>query len=235
VTPRLPPGTRIYAIGDVHGRADLLDDLFTRIDAHLASAPVPQPIQVLLGDYIDRGPNSREVVDALIARRRRDAVVYLKGNHESYLIRFLEDPTVLAEWAQVGGAKTLLSYGVDKFDRHDPRQCQHAANAFREALPAQHYQFFRSLALSFESGDYFFAHAGVRPGVPLHEQHERDLLWIRRDFLQHEQDFGKIIVHGHSPTREPEVRPNRINIDTGAFETGRLTCLVLEGDSIAIL
>jgi serine/threonine protein phosphatase 1 len=235
VTPHAPPGIRIYAVGDVHGRADLLNGVFAQIDAHLVSSPVPQPIQVLLGDYIDRGPDSREVVETLIARRRNDAMVCLKGNHESYLIRFLDDPTILAEWAQVGGAETLLSYGIDQFDPHDPRQCQRAANAFREVLPEQHYQFFHSLALSFESGDYFFVHAGVRPGIPLGEQRERDLLGIRRDFLQHDRDFGKTIVHGHSPMREPDIRANRINIDTGAFETGRLTCLVLEADSIAIL
>ena len=235
VKPRIPGGTRIYAIGDVHGRADLLHALFARIDASLKAYPIKQSVQVLLGDYIDRGPDSREVIDALIARRRQHPMVYLKGNHESYAVQFLSDPSVLSEWMQAGGINTLLSYGVKPSTRDDPKQLQDVAQAFRQALPESHRQFMQNLKLSFTCGDFFFTHAGVRPGIPLREQREQDLLWIREDFLLHEEDFGKIIVHGHTPAKEPDIRPNRINIDTGAYATGRLTCLVLQGDRMAII
>jgi serine/threonine protein phosphatase 1 len=228
--PRVPNGMRIYAIGDVHGRVDLLNAVFERIDATLKAHPIEQSVQVFLGDYIDRGPNSREVIDALIARKKEHALVCLKGNHENYPVQFLSDPSVLAEWIQFGGIQTLLSYGVKPSNRDAPRSPEDVAQSFREALPASHRRFLEGLGLSFTCGDFFFTHAGVRPGVPLGQQHERDLLWIREDFLLHEEDFGKIVVHGHTPAKEPDVRPNRINIDTGAYATGRLTCLVLQAD-----
>jgi serine/threonine protein phosphatase 1 len=228
--PRIPNGIRVYAIGDVHGRVDLLKSVFGRIDATLKAHPIEQSVQVFLGDYIDRGPNSREVIDALIARRKQHAMVYLKGNHESYAIQFLNDPSVLAEWMQYGGIQTLLSYGVKPPTRGNPQPAEDVAEAFREALPANHRRFLEGLGLSFTCGDFFFTHAGVRPGIPLSQQSEHDLLWIREDFLLHEEDFGKIVVHGHTPAKEPEVRSNRINIDTGAYATGRLTCLVLQAD-----
>jgi serine/threonine protein phosphatase 1 len=233
--PRVPEGTRIYAIGDVHGRADLLSALFERIDYSLKAYPVRQSVHVLLGDYIDRGPNSREVIDALIARKRQHAMVCLKGNHESYAVQFLSDSYVLKEWGQVGGTNTLLSYGVKPSTGDDPQRQEDVAKAFRQALPPTHRRFIESLALSFTCGDFFFAHAGVRPGIPLGQQREQDLLWIRKDFLLHEKDFGKIIVHGHTRTESPDVRPNRINIDTGAYVTGRLTCLVLQDDRMAFI
>ena len=233
--PRIPDDTRIYAIGDVHGRADLLAQMFAAIDASLVSHPVKRPIQILLGDYIDRGPNSREVIDTLIARRRRHTMVYLRGNHESLATQFLREPSVLTEWKKVGGLNTLLSYGITSSARDDPKQQHEIAAAFRHKLPPNHRAFMQSLPLSFTCGDFFFTHAGVRPGVPLAEQRERDLLWIREDFLLCEEDFGKVIVHGHTPAKEPDVRPNRINIDTGAFTTGRLTCLVLQGDQMFVI
>ena len=233
--PQVPHGTRIYAIGDVHGRADLLSVLFDRIDADLKAFPVEQTVQVLLGDYIDRGPNSREVIDILIARKRQHSMVYLKGNHESFAVEFLNNPSVLPEWKLAGGINTLLSYGVTPSSRDNPQQQQDLAAAFHAAMPDSHHRFIQSLALSFTCGDFFFAHAGVRPGIPLSTQHERDLLWIREDFLLHEEEFGKIIVHGHTPAREPDICPNRINIDTGAYATGRLTCLVLQDDQMTIL
>jgi serine/threonine protein phosphatase 1 len=235
VNPRVPRGTRVYAIGDVHGRADLLTTLFDRIDADLKAFPVEQAVQVLLGDYIDRGPNSREVIDILIARKRQHTMVYLKGNHESFAVEFLRNPSVLPEWKLAGGIYTLLSYGVTPSSHDTPQERQDLAAAFRQALPDSHHRFMQSLALSFTCGDFFFAHAGVRPGIALSTQQERDLLWIREDFLLHEEEFGKYIVHGHTPAREPDICPNRINIDTGAYATGRLTCLVLQDDQMAIL
>jgi serine/threonine protein phosphatase 1 len=233
--PRIPDGRRVYAVGDVHGRADLLSALLARIDADLQAYPIAQPIQVFLGDYIDRGSHSREVLDLLIARRRHHVMLYLKGNHETYAAQFLSDPSVLSDWKHIGGINTLLSYGVTPSASEDPRAQYDASAAFRQALPDSHRRFFHSLALSFTCGDFFFAHAGVRPGIPLRQQRRQDLLWIREEFLLHEEDFGKVVVHGHTPAREPDIRPNRINIDTGAYATGRLTCLMLEGEHMTFI
>jgi serine/threonine protein phosphatase 1 len=233
--PCLPTGGRIYAVGDVHGRADLLSRLLKRIDDDLRSRPRAESIQLFLGDYIDRGLNSRQVIDLLIARQQHHPMVLLKGNHEDCALRFLSDPAVLPEWKNIGGLSTLISYGVTPKRFDDPRSQQEIATAFARAIPDSHLRFLRSLAISFTCGDYFFAHAGVRPGIPLNQQSRQDLLWIRDDFLHHEDDFGKVVVHGHTPAREPDVRPNRINIDTGAYATGRLTCLVLENDQMKFL
>ena len=226
--PRLPTGTRAYVIGDIHGRADLLSPLLERIDADLQERPVPYPVEIFLGDYIDRGPNSREVIDRLIARSRVRETIFLKGNHETYLAGFLDQPAMLGEWRQIGGLETLMSYGMQPSLRMEPDEQIRLAAAFKRVLPESHRLFLNSLSTSLSGGDYFFVHAGIRPGVPLAEQRDEDLLWIREDFLLCEESFGRVIVHGHSPVPEPEMRPNRINIDTGAYATGRLTCLVLE-------
>jgi serine/threonine protein phosphatase 1 len=221
---------RIYAIGDVHGRADLLDQVLLRIDAHQAANPAFRPVEIFLGDYIDRGPASREVLNRLIARSRARETVCLKGNHESFIQDFLNDPTALSVWRHNGGLETLLSYGLMPSGNMDLAEQTRLAAAFRQALPESHRLFLGGLESSFTCGDYFFVHAGVRPGIPLAKQREEDLLWIREDFLLCEDDFSKIVVHGHTPVREPDIRPNRINIDTGAYATGQLTCLMLEGD-----
>ena len=233
--PRVPADRRVYAVADIHGRADLLSQLFARIDADLSSRPHARATQIFLGDYIDRGPNSREVIDLLIERGRTHDTTFLKGNHEECILQLMSDPTVFPEWKMIGGLSTVLSYGVAAAGYSDPQSYARLAAALAEAIPDTHHRFFRSLALSFTLGDFFFAHAGVRPGVTLEAQSAQDLLWIRNDFLWHEEDFGKIVVHGHTPTREPEIRPNRINIDTGAYATGRLTCLVLEDDQMRFL
>jgi serine/threonine protein phosphatase 1 len=234
--PRVPSGVRIYAVGDIHGRADILADLFASIDQDLKTHPTMRSIEVFLGDYIDRGPHSRRVLDLLIARQRQRRTVFLKGNHEAYAYQVLSDPSLLLGWVHIGGINTLLSYGVKLSNGDHDQQAQQAiAAAFRHAMPDSHYHFLKGLALSLSCGDYFFVHAGVRPGIPLVRQSEQDLLWIRDDFLLHEEDFGKVVVHGHSPTNLPDIRANRINIDTGAYATGRLTCLVLEGDRMRFL
>ena len=227
--PRLPNGVRIYAIGDIHGRADLLDMTFDFIDADLSDNPAPQSLEVFLGDYVDRGPASRQVLDRLVARRRRQQTVFLKGNHETYLMDFLTKHSVLKEWQQFGGLETLLSYGIRPPVNADAASQARLAAALDEKLPDSHRRFLGDLRLSFTCGDYFFVHAGVRPGIVLEKQRDEDLLLIREDFLLCEDNFGKIIVHGHTPTAQPDIRSNRINIDTGAFATGRLTCLKLEG------
>ena len=233
--PSVPAGRRIYAVGDIHGRADLLSDLLMRIDDDLKARPTADSVQVFLGDYIDRGPNSRQVIDLLIARGRRRDVLFLKGNHEYCALQFLSDPTVLSEWQNIGGLNTLLSYGVVPTRSDDPKLQHKVSAAFRRAMPDSHRCFIESLALSFACGDFFFVHAGVRPGIPLQRQSQQDLLWIRDDFLLHEEDFGMVVVHGHTPIYKPDIRSNRINIDTGAYATGRLTCLVLEGDDMGLL
>jgi serine/threonine protein phosphatase 1 len=161
--------------------------------------------------------------------------VFLKGNHEAFVGGFLEDPTSLGAWSQFGGLETLMSYGIFPALRANAAEQQEIAAAFARRLPQAHRRFLNKLRLSFSCGDYFFAHAGARPGTALADQKEDDLLWIREDFLLHEQDFGKIVVHGHTPVREPDIRPNRINIDTGAYVTGQLTCLLLEGEEMYFL
>jgi len=233
--PRVPDDARIYAIGDIHGRADLLDRLLKRIDADLAKNPVPHGIEIFLGDYIDRGPASREVLDRLVERKRTRRTVFLKGNHETLLTRFVTNPPILDDWQRLGGLETLMSYGITPSINADAPAQARLAVALGQALPESHRRFLDDLKTSFTCGDYFFVHAGVRPGIPLAKQREEDLLWIRQEFLLCEDDFGKIIVHGHTPVLQPDFHPNRINIDTGAYATGRLTCLVLETDKMRIL
>jgi serine/threonine protein phosphatase 1 len=230
--PRLPGGVRIYAFGDIHGRADLLEKMFTVIDADVARSPVERPIEVYLGDYVDRGPYSRETLDLLIERSRSRETVCLKGNHEAYYLDVLRDPTKLDEWRQIGGLQTLMSYGVQPSLNPSAAEQVGLIKALKAAMPRDHSRFLHSLKPSFLCGDFFFVHAGVRPGIPLHEQQERDLLWIRDDFLQSEEDFGKFVVHGHTPVREPDIRANRANIDTGAYATGNLTLLTIQGSSM---
>jgi serine/threonine protein phosphatase 1 len=233
--PSVPEGIRIYATGDVHGRVDLLDHVLALIDADLNGRPVRQAIQVFLGDYIDRGPASREVVERLIRRGRCHEMIFLKGNHETYILEFLQNPEILDQWRQLGGLETLMSYGLRPSTPSGPTAGIDLAEALSSSVPKDHLQFLETLQSSFSCGDFFFVHAGVRPGTPLAQQSEDDLLSIRDDFLRSKADFGKIVVHGHTPVQVPDIRPNRINIDTGAYATGRLTCLVIERDELLFL
>lgn len=233
--PLLDEGLRIYAVGDIHGRSDLLKKVFARIDADLQESPALEPVEVFLGDYVDRGQDSAGVLDLLIARTKTHELHCLKGNHEVSLLEFLEKPRIFELWAPYGALATLASYGVKAALSRAPGEEKALARDLFQAMPESHRQFLAELELTYSAGDYFFVHAGVRPGVPLACQVEDDLLWIREEFLLHEGRFEKIIVHGHTPVKEPQVRPNRINIDTGAYATGRLTCLRLERDKIAFL
>lgn len=233
--PSLPAGLRIYAVGDIHGRLDLLDELLARIKSDIAGRPTARPVFVFLGDYIDRGPSSRETIDRLVEHGSANETVFLRGNHELIAIKCLSDRSLFDQWLRLGGLETLVSYGVISEPRVSGRQIVELQSAFHHALPQTHFRFFRDLQNTYACGDFFFVHAGAKPNVELSQQKESDLLWIRGEFLSSNYDFGKIIVHGHTPAREVEVRPNRINIDTGAFATGRLTCLVLEDQSLSVI
>ena len=228
--PRVPDGSRVYAIGDIHGRADLLAGLHERIRADAAGAPA-RKVVIYLGDYVDRGLQSCAVVDTLLdAPLPGFEAVHLRGNHEAALLEFLTDARIGPSWMQYGGSATLLSYRVGLANGEGGgTDYQSAQKEFAARLPARHRAFYEGLAVSREEGDYFFVHAGVRPGVPLDRQAVEDMLWIRDEFLDFTGTFGRIVVHGHTITDAPEVRDNRIGIDTGAFATGQLTCLVLEG------
>jgi serine/threonine protein phosphatase 1 len=230
----LPTGLRIYAIGDIHGRLDLLSRLLERIEEDLAARPASQPLSVFLGDYVDRGPESRQTIDRLVGYAKTSRAVFLRGNHEFIALKCLSDAPLFDTWMRrLGGIDTLMSYGVDLRGFAGEGRIVKLQAAFHKALPQAHFRFFRNLETSFVCGDFFFVHAGARPGIPLSQQKENDLLWIRNDFLSSDFDFGKIIVHGHTPIPDVEVRPSRINIDTGAFATGRLTCLVIEQSGLS--
>ena len=231
----VPEGTRIYAIGDIHGRLDLLDSVLARIDTDMIVHPASNAIRIFLGDYIDRGPDSMRVLDRLVNYCVAQPTVCLMGNHEAFLCEFLKDPDVLTVWRRCGGLDTLLSYGLAPKIETDVQDQRELASELGRILPSSHREFLSGLKQYFICGDFFFVHAGVRPGICLTKQSEDDLLWIRDDFLLSEDHFGKVVVHGHTPVLEPDVRPNRINIDTGAYATGRLTCLVLENDEIRFI
>ena len=224
----LPSGVRIYAVGDIHGRLDLLDALAEQIRADLISAP-PEVMTIFLGDYVDRGPASAGVLDRLSRGDFPTPIYALRGNHEEVVLRFLDDATVLEGWRGFGGIDMLRSYGVDVTDAIRGAGYDLARKSLLARMPPEHRLFLEQTRFAASLGDYFFCHAGVRPGVPLKRQNPKDLLWIREDFLRHKGSWGQFIVHGHTPVPRPEVLPNRINVDTGAFASSILTALVLEG------
>ncbi|RBP07351.1 serine/threonine protein phosphatase 1 [Roseiarcus fermentans] len=224
----VPEGMRIYAVGDVHGRDDLLEEIATAIERDLASAP-SEVVTVLLGDYVDRGPESASVLERLASGRFPTPVQALRGNHEQMLLQFLNDPPELEIWRRNGGLETLHSYGVDVSTVMRGHGYEQARDALLAAIPSKHLEFLSSTQPSATYGGYFFCHAGVRPRIPLALQRAEDLMWIRDGFLQSRRLFEKVVVHGHTPVARPDFRVNRINIDTGAFATSVLTCLVLEG------
>ena len=232
---QLPEPDRLYVIGDIHGRSDLLDRMIGKISSDLKASRVGACLTVTVGDYVDRGPDSRGVLDRLARNPFPTDFVALKGNHEALLAGFLRDPSVAAYWRGLGGLETLHSYGVSVGSLMIGKDYEAAARALSDSLPQAHCEFLASLGVSLTVGRYFLCHAGIRPGVSLPRQSEQDLLWIRDEFLDSRVDFGKIVVHGHTPTEDPELLPNRINVDTGAFMTGRLTCAVLERERVRFL
>lgn len=232
-------GRLVYAIGDIHGRSDALEDLIDIIKGDMnLSANSGRPLMVFLGDYVDRGPKSKDVVDFILRLQANPSfeVIVLKGNHEEAILRFLQEPEFGPVWADYGGLATLASYGINPpSGRTDQAAWNAASEQLSELMPKAHLDFYERLNLMTTVGDYAFVHAGVRPGVPLSDQTERDLLWIRDDFLSAPGKFEKIIVHGHTPTEDPQKTKNRIGIDTGAYATGVLTAVRLDDNGSTFL
>jgi len=234
----LAPGDMVYAIGDIHGRADLLDRLYRKIRAHGEDAAPGRRAVVHLGDYVDRGPDSRGVVDRVMAPPLPGfASVALLGNHEFLMRGFLRDPVVFGPgWMANGAAATMASYGVAPPRRaDDPAELARASADLDDALPPDHRRFLDTLPLLYRAGIFAFVHAGVRPGVALDRQSPDDLIWIREEFLRSPANHGAVIVHGHSIAPEPDFQPNRIGIDTGAYRSGKLTAVCLSVDPPYIL
>lgn len=232
-TASLPPGLRVYAIGDIHGRADLLDRLHGLIEADLGTAP-EKTVIVYLGDYVDRGPDSAAVIERLCRPRFPDIeTVALLGNHEDMLLQFLDAPYGASLWLANGGDATLRSYKVKVPASYD--ELLFTQRALMGAMPRHHKQFLMGLAEQAVFGDYLFVHAGIKPGLPLDRQSREHMIWIRDLFLDSVVDHGMIVVHGHTIVHEVEWCENRIGVDTGAYTTGRLTALVLEGPERRLL
>jgi serine/threonine protein phosphatase 1 len=225
------PDVRLYIIGDIHGRSDLLDQMIKQINDDIDAFGPTESLTITLGDYVDRGPDSRGVLERLSRNPFPTDYIALKGNHEALLETFLETPAVGEHWRQLGGLETLHSYRVPMEELMRGKGFEQAAHRLAAVLPAAHREFLASLKTHLTIDNCFFCHAGVRPNVPLDRQRADDLLWIRDEFLNTQKTFGKMIIHGHTPNEWPEIRPNRVNLDTGAFATGRLTCLVLDHGS----
>jgi serine/threonine protein phosphatase 1 len=233
-TFQVPPDTRVYAIGDIHGRLDLLDRLLGSIAEDAGRSPGRRLVVVFLGDLIDRGPDSRAVVERVAAGPPESGplsgarYVCLRGNHEDILMEFLADFSIGPRWFRNGGLEAVRSYvgEVDSVLAHDYPRLQ---RLLYKAMPAHHLRFLSSIPARHEEGDYLFVHAGVRPGITLDRQDPYDLMWIREPFLSARETRTSMVVHGHTITERPEERSNRIAIDTGAYRTGRLTALVLDG------
>ena len=229
-SPHGAAGYRAYAIGDVHGRLDLLDQLIEQIEADIAARRRAKNVIVFLGDLIDRGPQSAQVIERLRTWEPRDAkTAFLCGNHEEVLLRVLAgESTVLGDWLKFGGAQCLASYGLDAEGLGDQHESV-ALVAIRAAIPTEHRTFLESFADTFRFGDYLFVHAGIRPGLAVAAQAQKDLRWIRDPFLENHSDHGFVVVHGHTISENVEERANRIGIDTGAYRSGILTAMGVEG------
>jgi serine/threonine protein phosphatase 1 len=226
----VPDGLRVYAIGDIHGRLDLLDRLLGMIDEDDAARGPARSELIFLGDLVDRGPDSVGVVERLMALRETRPVRYLMGNHEEVFLRAVGgDLRALRFLIRIGGRETLLSYGISE-EEYREVDFDGLMTLLQQKVPPAHVAFLSAFETWIEVGDYLFVHAGLRPGVAVEEQKTSDLCWIREDFLSHRDSFGKMVVHGHSITEDIDERPNRIGIDTGAFASGRLTAIGLEGD-----
>ena len=221
---------RAYVVGDIHGRLDLLDELLDKIHADMERRVRCKTLLVFVGDLIDRGPSSAQVVERLRTYRRQGVrPIFLLGNHEEVLLRIIDgDSSLIPSWLRFGGLQCLASYGVEAAKLRGRRDSE-LVSLIRSAIPAEHVEFLRGFVDTCRFGDYLFVHAGIRPGIALQEQSQFDLRWIREPFLLDETDHGFVVVHGHTISADVEERPNRIGIDTGAFATGILTAIGLEG------
>lgn len=224
------PGYRAYAVGDIHGRLDLLEQLLAKIEGDIAARRRSKNRVIFLGDLIDRGPQSAGVVERLRTWRPPDGeAVFLSGNHEEILLRILDgEPAVLGDWLKYGGAECLRSYGLAPSQLAGKSESE-ALAMIRDAIPVEHRRFLESFADTFRFGDYLFVHAGIRPGVGIAAQARQDLRWIRQPFLDDATDHGFIVVHGHTISNGVDERPNRIGLDTGAYRSGVLTAMAVEG------
>lgn len=229
--PRGANGYRAYVVGDVHGRLDLLEQLLAKIDRERTTNPARKTLLVFLGDLIDRGPQSAQVIERLRTYSAKGVrTAFILGNHEEVLLRILGgDTTPIGSWLRFGGAQCLASYGADS-RRLTGQSDDKIAAVIRNVIPAEHVEFLRTFADTCRFGDYLFVHAGIRPGIAIEEQAQSDLRWIRDPFLLDDSDHGCVVVHGHTISQLVEERSNRIGIDTGAYRSGVLTALVIEGE-----
>lgn len=237
-TPAVPDGTVVWAVGDIHGRLDLLEPLVEAIVADLRASTVSRGVVVFLGDYIDRGPDSRGVLQLLAGLSDVQGVEwrFLKGNHEQAMLGFLADPSAGRRWCEYGGDSALRSYGLRIPElAHRPEAWARVAADLRHKLTAREMEFLENLELSVAVGDYFFSHAGARPGVALDRQLPEDLMWIRQPFLHSQTGFEHVVVHGHTPTLHVHADHRRIGIDTKAYQSGVLSALRLEGRERTLL
>ena len=226
--PAIPSGQRVYAIGDIHGRLDLFEALIGAIEADDAEAVKARTTVVLLGDLVDRGPDSKGVLKRARKWQKQRKVRILAGNHEEMFLLSFRKKDVLRHFLRFGGRETLRSYGLDAKAKNK-KDLESLQQLMLEAVPQKHLEFIRDMENCVVIGDYAFVHAGIMPGVKLEDQKGADLRWIREPFLSHEKPHSHFVVHGHTIYNKPEIRDNRIGIDTGAFNSGRLTALVLEG------
>ena len=233
--PPAPDGRTVYVIGDIHGRLDLLKQIHSSIDEDKLSSGTAQTVEIYLGDYVDRGPQVADVISALIRRANDTYAVFLRGNHEQLMLDFLEGRDCLNQWKAVGAVPSLLSYGLPAKLLSGEATPEQVRTALAWSLPQEHIDFLLHTGWYCAVEPYLMVHAGIRPGVRLEDQQAADLFGIRGDFLDYEGDLGWIVVHGHTPVTEPEFRYNRINIDTGAFATNRLTCLRIGEDGARVL
>lgn len=226
--PAIPAGERVYAVGDIHGRLDLFEALISAIEEDDAEAGPADTTFILLGDLVDRGPDSAGVIARARDWQSRRKVRILAGNHEEMFLKSFEKIETLRHFLRFGGRETVLSYGIDR-NAYQQASVEEVQAMMEQAVPAEHRAFIEGFEDKIAIGDYLFVHAGIAPDVPLDEQRRQDLRWIREPFLSHRESFGVVVVHGHTICDEPEERANRIGVDTGAYISGRLTALVLEG------
>jgi serine/threonine protein phosphatase 1 len=235
----IPEGQVVYAVGDLHGMASLTEAMINRLVRDTKKSTDLLPHLIFLGDFVDKGDHSKEVINLLVelAKREELRTTFLKGNHEDALLTFLENPSFGPQWVSYGGGPTLSSYGISvpELRRANAEIWEEIALQFREKMPKTHLEFFESLPTSIRIGGYFFAHAGVRPNRSLDDQEDGDLMWIRRQFLDDKRTLSAIIVHGHSPDPEVYKDQRRIGVDTGAYATGKLSAVRLQGTTSQFL